>query len=110
MEIRKDTLFLALTRPAMKLGVPALGFGMNFVLSFFVGLWGNNPFYWLICIAIHFAMRIIASSDPNFFRIWYLWLITKGSAVGSDAWGGAMLSPIPDFIDRKKAAERSSCV
>jgi type IV secretion system protein VirB3 len=109
MEIEKDTLFLALTRPPMTLGVPFEGFLANLFLSFFVGLWGDNPFYWLICIVIHFPMRVIASADHNFFRLWRLWLMTKGSSVGGDIWGGAMLSPMPDWAERK-AAERSSCV
>jgi type IV secretion system protein VirB3 len=92
----RETLFVAITRPAMKFGVPFEAFVMNFVLSFFVGLWGDNPFYWLICIVIHFPMRIIASDDHNFFRVWRLWLMTKGSSVGGDRWGGSMLSPLPD--------------
>jgi type IV secretion system protein VirB3 len=109
MEIEKDTLFLALTRPAMKFGVPAEAFMANFVLSFFVGLWGGNPFLWLVCIAIHFPMRVIASVDHNFFRIWRLWLTAKASSSGGDVWGGDILSPMPDWAE-KKATERSSCV
>ena len=109
MEIEKDTLFLALTRPPMTFGVPFEGFLANLFLSFFVGLWGDNPFYWLICIVIHFPMRVIASADHNFFRVWRLWLVTKGSSVGGDIWGGAMLSPMPDRTEHK-ATERSSCV
>src|ERR1700733_12367718 len=108
MEIEKDTLFLALTRPPMTLGVPFEGFLANLFLSFFVGLWGDNPFYWLICIVIHFPMRVMASADHNFFRVWRLWLITKGAGnVGGDIWGGSMLSPMPD---KAQTTERSSCV
>lgn len=84
----------------MKFGVPFEAFVLNFVLSFFVGLWGNNPFYWLICIAIHFPMRVIASMDHNFFRLGRLWLLTKGSSVGNDQWGGSMLSPMADNPSR----------
>lgn len=110
MEIEKDTLFLALTRPPMMFGVPFEGFMANVFLSFFVGLWGGNPFYWLICIAIHFPMRVIASVDPNFFRIWRLWLATKAAGnVGSDLWGGSVLSPMPDRPART-AKERTSSV
>lgn len=110
MAIEKDTLFLALTRPPMKFGVPFEGFLANIFLSFFVGLWGNNPFYWLVCILIHFPMRVIASKDHNFFRVWRLCLITKAAGnVGSDLWGGSVLSPMPDRTNGK-AKERPSCV
>jgi type IV secretory pathway VirB3-like protein len=92
----KEILFVALTRSAARFGVPYEAFLANFILSFFVGLWGNNPFYWLICIIIHPMMRVIASHDHNFFRLGRLWLMTKGSSVGGDRWGGSMLSPMPD--------------
>lgn len=107
--MEKDTLFLALTRPASYFGVPFQGFVANLVLSFFLGLWLGNPFYWLICIAIHFPMRVIASADHNFFRVLQLWLITKGSSIGGDVWGGSMLAPMTDR-PATKAKERSSCV
>jgi type IV secretory pathway VirB3-like protein len=105
----KETLFVALTRPPLRWGVPYEAFLANFILSFFVGLWGNNPFYWLICIAIHFPMRVIASTDHNFFRVGRLWLMTKGSSVGGDRWGGSMLSPMPDR-PRRTAKEWTSSV
>lgn len=104
----QDTLFLALTRPPMKLGVPFEGFVANFVLTFFVGLWLGSPLYWLIAVAIHFPMRVIASKDHNFFRVWKLWFLTKGRALGSDTWGGSLLSPMTDSAPTAK--ERSSCV
>lgn len=107
MEIEKDILFVALTRPAMKWGVPFEGFMANVILSFFAGLWGDNPFFWLTCIVVHFPMRVLASLDHNFFRVLRLWALTKLNSGGGD-WGGAMLSPVSDFV--KKPSERSSSV
>jgi len=40
------------------------------VLTFFIGLWLGSPLYWLIGVVIHFPMRVIASKDHNFFRIY----------------------------------------
>ena len=108
--IEKDTLFLALTRQAMtRLGVPFEALLVNMMLSFFVGLWLDNPFYWIICIAIHLPMRVIASKDHNFFRIGRLWLMTKGQSIGGDLWGGSMLAPMEDYSSRTNKG-RSSCV
>lgn len=105
--MEKDTLFLALTRPPMLMGVPFEGFLVNFVASFFVGLWLGNPFYWLIGVLIHFPMRVIASADHNFFRVWRLWTVT--SSGGDELWGGSMLSPMTSRSSTS-SKERSSCV
>lgn len=106
--IEKDMLFLALTRPPMTFGVPFEGFIANIVLSFFFGLWLGNPLLWLICVAIHFPMRAIASVDHNFFRVGRLWMQTKGQSLRSDAWGGSMLSPMPSQPSRSHDGISSS--
>lgn len=93
--ITRDTLFLALTRPPMKWGVPYEGFVCNVVGSFLIGLWLGSPLYWPICILVHFPMRALASHDHNFFRVRRLMIQTKGQSVGSDLWGGSSLAPLP---------------
>jgi type IV secretion system protein VirB3 len=108
-DLESEPLFLALTRPAMRWGVPFEALVLNGVLSFFVGLWLDNPFFWLIGIAIHFPMRIIASRDHNFFRVGRLWMTTKGQALRSASWGGSMLSPLPHF-EQVKPKESASNV
>lgn len=107
--MQKDILFLALTRPPMILGVPFEGFCVNFLGSFFVGLWGSNPFYWLIGVFLHFPLQAIASQDHNCFRIMRLWIYTKGSSIGREMWGGSMLSPLPP-VDPDDHKARGSCV
>jgi type IV secretion system protein VirB3 len=106
--LQKDTLFLACTRPAMFWGVPFEGFMLNFCLSFLLGLWLGSPVYWLVGVVIHFPMRILASMDHNFFRVWRLWLETKGSAVGSDLWGGSALAAMPARQRRRPSEEPGS--
>jgi type IV secretory pathway VirB3-like protein len=101
-------LFIILTRPPTRLGVPFEALIVNAVLSFFVGLWLGSPLYWLVGVFIHFPMRVIASKDHNFFRIYRLWFSTKASAVKSSMWGGSMLSPLP--TTNGKAKERASSV
>ncbi len=79
----------------MKMGVPFEALIINVMISFFAGLWLGSPLYWLIGVAIHFPMRVIASKDHNFFRVHRLWFITKSEAVRSSLWGGSMVSPLP---------------
>ena len=91
----------------MRWGVPFESLVANGCLTFFVGLWMGSPVYWLIGIVIHFPMRIIASKDHNFFRVYRLWFQTKGSALKSSVWGGSMLSPLPTST---KITDRPSSV
>ena len=106
--LTRDPLFLALTRPPMKWGVPYEGFVVNVVCSFFVGLWLGSPLYWPICIVIHLPMRVLASSDHNFFRVRRLGLQTRGAAVGSDSWGGSSLAALPVWPATRAAEVRGS--
>ena len=107
--LTRDTLFLALTRPPMKWGVPYEGFICNVVGSFFVGLWLGSPLYWPVCIIIHLPMRALASADHNFFRVRRLQIQTKGEAMmAADLWGGASLGPLPRWPARSAAEVRGS--
>lgn len=92
--LRTDTLFLALTRPAMFMGVPYEGFLVNVVGSFCFGLIMGAPYYWLVCVLIHLPMRALASMDHNFFRVRRQWLASKGQSIGSDQWGGSSLGAL----------------
>jgi type IV secretion system protein VirB3 len=105
-ELTRDTLFLALTRPPMKWGVPYEGFVCNVVISFIAGLWLGSPLYWLICVVIHLPMRALTSMDHNFFRVRRLQMQTKGAAVATDAWGGSSLAPLPIWPARSASEVR----
>lgn len=82
----KDMLFLAITRPATKWGVPAEGFIINCLGSFLLYLWVAHAniasVRGVITIAagpaIHFVMRALMSIDHNMFRIVRLAAITRG--------------------------------
>lgn len=106
--LTRDTLFLALTRPPMKWGVPYEGFVCNVVGSFLIGLWLGSPLYWPICVIIHLPMRALASLDHNFFRVRRLQIQTKGASVGSDTWGGSSLAALTVWAARKASEVRGS--
>lgn len=108
-EIETDILFLALTRPAMKFGVPFEALLINALMTINIGIILGSPLYWALGIVIHFPMRVIASKDHNFFRVYRLWFETKAQALKTSAWGGSMLSPLPHG-NSIKIRDRASCV
>lgn len=78
--IRQDTLFLALTRPALFWGVPLEAFLLNAFLTFFVGvelqgptLWRSPFMFWLMGIPVHCAMRELTAWDYHWSRTLVLW-------------------------------------
>jgi len=107
MSARDDMLFLALTRPAMMWGVPAVGCMLNISGSIIAGAWLGAGSYmilvWWVALMppIHLLMRYAVSRDHNCFRVWLLWLETKAAAGRADMWGGATLSPLPVRWPRK---------
>ncbi len=87
----QETLFVALTRPAMKFGVPFEGYIANLFGSIgFAIAMGRFP-YMFVGLVIHWVMREMTARDHNIFRVYKLWLATKGRATGD----GSPLSSLP---------------
>ena len=95
----EDTLFLALTRPAMMFGVQAEAFMLNISGSIIAGGWASvnswhKLIYWPVMIGtIHMIQRYAFARDHNWFRIWKLWIETRGAVL--KRWGGSTVTPIP---------------
>lgn len=91
----EDILFLACTRPAMVLGVPMEAMGINLIVSAVAFLAADN----LLCLALapvlHLVFRGICRTDPNAFRVLYLFVETKGRARNGLVWGGSSPTPLP---------------
>lgn len=105
----EDVLFVALTRPAMKWGVPYIGCQLNLVGSFIVGSWlgvGSGArillYFAALGISIHLAMRVLAAKDYYRFRALLLWLDTKGRTAASRLYGAATYSPLPYWPKRAR--------
>ena len=85
----RDMLYLAITRPAMKLGVPVEGLCLNLLVCYLGFLWvaHANPITvsGVICLLmlpiVHFTMRLLVSIDHNLFRIIRLAAETRGLQV-----------------------------
>ena len=82
----RTPLFVACTRPAMKMGVPAEGLMINAGLSYVAALWVGRMdptrlSFWLcvfLALLVHYSMRWLTSIDHNIFRILCLFVMTCG--------------------------------
>lgn len=105
--LEEDTLFLALTRPPLWLGVPveaSLLIAMSAVLILMVL---GNPVYSLaIGGGLLMAARLIVRTDYNMFKLIFLWARTKGRALNRAYWGGSSYSPLPVLAIRRKGFAR----
>jgi type IV secretory pathway VirB3-like protein len=84
----REVCFLALTRPALTLGVPLEGLLVNVFACLLSGMvfsshsWRNSPFmYWFLALPIHAAMRRLTSWDFHAFRTIRLWILTTGIGI-----------------------------
>jgi type IV secretion system protein VirB3 len=100
--VETDTLFVACTRPALRWGVPFEGFIFNVVISFLGGALLGSPIYWLAFLPIHMIFKSLASVDHNFFRVYRLWLETRGRSVGGESWGAPSLAAVQSRIIQPK--------
>lgn len=95
--LNEDVLFLAITRPTMKWGVPWKGWLANFFGSMFASmLIAHNPFFFMLAFPIiHLVMRGKTSRDHNFFREMSLAFDTMTRAAGAGDFGGSTLNSLP---------------
>lgn len=94
--LREETLFLAVTRPTMWLGVPleaSLPIALAACLTLIIS---GNPLYagaiGGACLAV---ARLIVRHDANAFRLLWLWTMTKARSRNRAWWGGSSYSPLP---------------
>jgi type IV secretion system protein VirB3 len=97
-----DTLYVACTRPPMKLGVTYDGLKANFIVTLLITtIVIQNPLGFCVGAAVHMAFRELCRIDPHFFRKWSLYYRTKAMAQTGPRWGGSRLQPSPDRISAK---------
>lgn len=83
--MRRDALFLVLTRPSLTRGVPVEAFVTNAILWLLAGImfsgphWYRSPFvFWFCFIPVHMLLEKITAWDFHGFRTLRLWLETTG--------------------------------
>lgn len=92
----RNTLFLAVTRPALWAGIPIEAAVPILLASAIVLIGTNNPIYALITGAVFYGLaRLIVRQDVNAFRLLFLWGRTKAGNRNRAFWGGSSYTPLP---------------
>lgn len=103
----KDTLFLAVTRPALWAGIPIEAAVLLLISSASVLIWSNSPIYAGLVVAFGYSIaRLIVRHDVNAFRLLFLWGRTKAGNRNRAFWGGSSYSPLPLSGLRRKGFAR----
>jgi len=102
-KLREETLFLAVTRPTIWMGVPieaSLPIALASCLTLIIS---GNPLYALALAGAFLAIaRLIVRHDANAFRLLWLWTMTKARCRNRGWWGGSSYSPLPTQGARRK--------
>ena len=94
MRVSEDTLFLAMTRPAMVMGLPleaamlVMGIGAATMI-----LLGNPIYAGLITGICYLVVKTLVRFDVNMFRLLFLWCATTLKCPNRKFWGGSSYSP-----------------
>src|SRR3546814_7106417 len=92
----KNTLFLAVTRPALWAGIPIEAAVLLLITSASVLIETNSPVYAALVVAFGYSIsRMIVRHDVNAFRLLFLWGRTKLGNRNRAFWGGSSYSPLP---------------
>jgi type IV secretion system protein VirB3 len=91
---RRDTLFLACTRPTMVAGVTMEAVAVNVAASGTLFVVSER----LECLALaavaHGVCRAITYRDHNAFRVLAAWADTWGRCKNTGEWGGSSVTPL----------------
>ncbi|MEH6759375.1 MAG: VirB3 family type IV secretion system protein [Parasphingorhabdus sp.] len=105
--LTKNTLFLAVTRPALWAGIPIEAAVLLLIASASVLIQSNSPIYAALIAAFGYSIsRLIVRHDVNAFRLLFLWGRTKAGNRNRAFWGGSSYSPLPLTGLRRKGFGR----
>ena len=105
--LTKNTLFLAVTRPALWAGIPIEAAVLLLIASASVLIPSNSPLYAALIAAFGYSIsRLIVRHDVNAFRLLFLWGRTKAGNRNRAFWGGSSYSPLPLTGLRRKGFGR----
>jgi len=108
--VTADTLFVAVTRPAMAFGVTYSALLVNAVVTVEMFLLTRNLLWLLACLPVHGLCWVLCLAEPRFFDLALLWGKTRGPGLFGNRrlWGAqgysALVLDLPDAAGRRRAS------
>ncbi len=106
------SVFRALTRPPLLVGVPVAPALLSFFALFMSGLLVSK-FIWFLIPLVHVLMKRKANKDEQYFSLLYLWLKTRGNAAINRFYNVNTIScqnydgvDVSEFIESMKLNQR----
>lgn len=108
--VREDPLFLAITRPALMMGIPleAAMLSVSIAAVGSIVLVGTLVLFMPLSVLGFLICRVIAARDPLIFAVLFSWLRSRprGAAFGETTsarwWGGLSMSPLAADVDERR--------
>ncbi len=101
--LNQDTLYLALTRPAMVFGVPLEAAFLSVLIAGLAMIIGDSIFFLILAAPLLGISYFIVKRDQNAFRVLFRFFDTGGKCRNRSHWGGS--SPSPQQLQRKYSLE-----
>lgn len=104
-----DPLFVGVTRPPMRWGVPYSALLLNLVMTMEIFLVTKNLLTLLIAVPVHGVCALLCARDARFFDLLVLWLVTRLPCYLANAqyWKAGSYSPLdldpPDRQGRRRS-------
>ena len=91
-----DILFVGVTRPPTRWGVPYLALLFNMVITMEIFLTAKNPLILLLALPIHGVCMLLCARDVRFFELALLWAQTRMLAIFGNlrTWKANTYSPL----------------
>lgn len=94
-KLRKDLLFVALTRVPTIMGIPYVAFVLEMMFASLMIIMVGKPLYMLSVVPVHAVLYLISAKDPGIFSEMEIWLKTSGRCLNKRFWGATSFSPLP---------------
>ena len=105
MPVSVDPLFVGATRPSLVWGVTYEAIIICASTTGILFLATNNPLLMGLYIPMHGLSYLVCLKDPRFFRLIFLWAITKCKSLGWHYWGAATAAPLASTRKGRKWPE-----
>lgn len=102
--LKADPLFVALTRPAMALGVPYVAVLANLLATLELFLVTKDLLWLLTIVPLHALTFIVCLAEPRFFDLLRVWAVTRlnARAGGRSRWGARSYGALPVRTSRSR--------